>query len=91
MTEILDNAEYLKHYKIITHLEALNLIHAVTLLMPDDPLNYDIVVNTDNMNSQQILSHGSGKDRILCACACRDKNLNQISSKHTTKILTGEL
>ena len=53
----------------IAQLEALNLVHAVTNLLPPLPHNFIIKVNTDNMPSQQVLESGRGKDPILCACA----------------------
>ena len=53
----------------ISQLEALNVIHALTLLMPSQPQNYDIIINTDNMATMQVLNAGTGRDIILAACA----------------------
>ena len=61
--------DFLKPTPHITNLEALNLLHAITNLMPDSPNNYVIVVNTDNKTSQQVLSTRKGKDKVLTACA----------------------
>ena len=55
----------------ITQLEALNLVHAVSYLLPQCPPNFTIIVNTDNSTSQQVLSSGNGKDHIMCACVCQ--------------------
>lgn len=53
----------------INQLEALNLVHALLNLLPPDPRNYNVIVNTDNLVSQQIFASGSGRDPVLCACA----------------------
>ena len=53
----------------INQLEAVNLVHALLFLLPPDPFNYCIVINTDNLPSQQVLQSGSGKDSVLCGCA----------------------
>ena len=53
----------------IAQLEELNLVQAVVSLLPDHPENYKITINTDNLASQQVLSSGSGRDKMLSACA----------------------
>ena len=53
----------------ITHLEALNLLHALKYLLLNDPQNYKITVNTDNKTYQQVLSSGKGRDKFLTSCA----------------------
>ena len=53
----------------ITHLEAFNLIHALTALLPPSPQECLVIVNTDNETSQQVLQTGRSKDSFLCACA----------------------
>ena len=53
----------------IAQLEAINLVVALCSLSPQDPYNYDIQILTDNMTSQQVLSTGHGRDKILTACA----------------------
>lgn len=58
----------LKGYSI-AQLEALNLVTALKALSPPVPAHYDIIVNTDNITSQQVLESGSGKDLFLCTCA----------------------
>ena len=68
---------YAEHYDLgyttanpnIAQLEALNLLHAVKHLLPEHPHRFDIVVNTDNMATQQVLSEGTGLDKVLSACA----------------------
>ena len=60
---------YTAHNPNIARLEALNLLHAVKHLLPQQPHRYDIVVNTDNMATQQVLSEGTGRDTVLSACA----------------------
>ena len=53
----------------IAQLEALNLVHAFKFLLPPQPSDFKVIINTDNIGSQQVLSSGSGRDLILCACA----------------------
>ena len=53
----------------IAQIESINLIAALVNLCPADPFQYDITIHTDNMSSQQVLDSGSGKDKILTACA----------------------
>ena len=53
----------------IAQCEALNLVHALSLLLPPDPVNYVVRINTDNLASQMVLTSGKGRDDILCACA----------------------
>ena len=53
----------------IAQLEAINLITAIKTLAPEYPDTHHIVVNTDNIASQQVLSSGAGRDSILTACA----------------------
>ena len=53
----------------IAQLEAINLVTALKNLLPLKPLEYKIVINTDNMTSQQVLSSGAGKDDVICECA----------------------
>ena len=62
------NKEYLTNTRTIAQLEALNLLHAVKHLLPDNPSQYVIVINTDNQNTQTVLTSGSGRDLILTAC-----------------------
>ena len=61
--------EFIKAKPHITNLEALNLVTAVTYLLPESPNKYVIVINTDNKTSQQVLSTGRGRDKTLTACA----------------------
>lgn len=53
----------------ITQLEALNLVHAFKLLLPNNPQDFRVRINTDNATSQQVLASGFGRDPVLCACA----------------------
>ena len=53
----------------ITQLEALNLVQAVVTLLPPDPGNFKLIINTDNAASQQVLSSGRGRENVLCTCA----------------------
>ena len=53
----------------ITQLEALNLVHALTYILPHNLHEYNILINTDNMASQQVLHSGKGHDPTLCACS----------------------
>ena len=62
-------ASVLKICTNINHLEAVNLVHALTFLMPPDPVKHNIIVNTDNLASQLVLNSGHGKDAVFCACA----------------------
>ena len=50
-------------------LKAINFIHALLFLLPPEPFNYSIIINTDSLSSQQVLDSGYGKDPIMCACA----------------------
>ena len=43
-------------------------MHALLFLTPTNPTNYNIVINTDNIVSQQVLPPGLGKDHFLCVC-----------------------
>ena len=45
------------------------MVLALSSLLPYDPQNYQIVVNTDNIAPQQVLEVGRGKDPVLCTCA----------------------
>ena len=67
-TEIYDTALTEKLTNIAQY-EALNLVHALSLLLPPDPVNYVVRINTDNLASQMVLTSGKGRDNILCACA----------------------
>ena len=60
---------YLTQVSNIVHLEALNVIQALKALLPPSPQNFSIVVSTDNLATQQVLSSGTGRDRYLTACA----------------------
>ena len=51
------------------HLEALNLLLALKTLLPQNPHEFCITVNTDKETSQQVLEAGRGRDPLLCACA----------------------
>ena len=51
----------------IAQLEAVNLISAIINLSPPDANNYHVIINTDNIASQIVLSSGTGKDRVLTA------------------------
>ena len=53
----------------ITQLEVLALLHAVSALLPANPRNFIILISTDNLASQQVLSSGKGKEPLLFACA----------------------
>ena len=53
----------------IAQLEAINLITTLQNLAPPELHKYTIVINTDNMTSQQVLSTGAGRDPVICACA----------------------
>ena len=61
--------QYTAQVKTIHQLEALNIIHALKHLLPENPSNYKIILNTDNTASQCILNSGTGKDPILAACS----------------------
>ena len=61
-------ASFLKAKPHITSLEAINLVTAVKHLLPDSPNKCVIVINTDNKTSQQVLSTGKGRDKLLTAC-----------------------
>ena len=61
--------QYVNHVKPIHQLEALNIVHALKHLLPDNPSNYKLILNTDNTASQCILNSGMGKDPILAACS----------------------
>ena len=61
--------ELLSHCLTIVQLEALNLVRAVVNLLPHNPHNYNIQVNTDSIASQQVLESGRGKNINLCTCA----------------------
>ena len=50
-------------------LEAINLVTALRNLLPPSLHDYTIIVNTENMTSQQVLSSGAGKDPVICVCA----------------------
>lgn len=39
----------------ITQLEVLNLVHMLTYLLPPNPHEYEIKMNTHNLASQQVL------------------------------------
>ena len=53
----------------IAHLEAINLLVALKNLAPTNPAKHNIIINTDNSASQQVLATGAGKDSVLTACA----------------------
>ena len=47
----------------------INQLEACTFLLPRDPANFNIIIHTDNLSSQNVLNSGYGKDELLCACA----------------------
>ena len=53
----------------INQLEALTVIHALYHLLPNDPHNHVIILNTDNQATQSVLSTGKGRDPFLTACS----------------------
>ena len=61
--------EFVSNTQTIAHREALNLMHAFKYLAPQNPSRFIIVLNTDNQNTQAVLSSGTGRDSILTACA----------------------
>ena len=67
----------------ITQLEALTVIHALKYLLPPDPQNFIIVLNTDNKASQSVLSSGKGRNPFLTACS---RQLWLIASLNSTDI-----
>ena len=67
----------------ITSLEALNLIHALTFLLPKSPNAHIIVVNTDSKVAQQVLETGKGRDKMLTACS---RQLWYLAAKYQTEI-----
>ena len=52
-------------------------------LCPHNPENYSIVINTDNIASQLVLSTGAGKDYVLCACA---RNIWKFAAIHSCTV-----
>lgn len=62
------DVRYLEEDPHITHLKALNILHAITFLLPPSPNNY-IIVNIDSKVSQQVLDTGKGRDMLLTACS----------------------
>ena len=52
----------------ITQFDALNLAHTLTYLLPNNPHEYNILINTDNMASQH-LTPGRDVTPTLCACS----------------------
>ena len=76
--------QYISETSNIAQLEALNLIQALHTLLPENPEQYKIIVNTDNIASQQVLSSGSGKDPLLCVCA---RQLWLIAATYSTELV----
>ena len=68
----------------INKLEALTVIHALNNLLPNDPHNYVIVLNTDNQATQCVLSTGKGRDSFLTACS---RQLWLIAAINSTDII----
>ena len=60
---------YLSQFKHIHQLEAMNLLHALKYLLPQNPNKYKIILNTDNAATQATLTEGIGRDLVLCACS----------------------
>ena len=69
---------------MITQLEALNLVHTVTFLLPPRPHRYTVNVSTDNLPSQQVLDSGKGRDPVLCACT---RQLWLIAAKESFELI----
>ena len=44
----------------INQLEALNLVHALLYLITPNPSDFNMIINTDNLVSKQMLSLGMG-------------------------------
>ena len=83
----------------INQLEAINLVHDLSFLLPPNPVNFNIIVNTDNLSSQQVLKSGCGKDPVLCACArsiwliaaARSCNISIVHKDGAALVLTDSL
>lgn len=67
----------------IAHLESLNLLHAFFHLLPPDPHNYTIIINTDNLPSQQTLMSGKGRDPLIAAVG---RHLWLLGALHSTDL-----
>jgi hypothetical protein len=59
----------LEHKDNIAHLEALNLVLAITTLIDSRHRGKTIRINTDNIATMCVLRSGKGHDKILTACA----------------------
>ena len=75
----------LKEELNICQLEALNLVLALTMLLPQDPHKFHVIINTDNTASQIVLEEGRSKDVILCACARQTWLLSALKKKKFKK------
>lgn len=67
----------------ITQFEALNLVHAVTFLLPPAHHEYVVKGNMDNLAHQQVLDSGKGRDLTLCACT---RQLWLLAAKHNVEL-----
>ena len=52
-------------------LEAVNLVHSCQYMLPPDPVNLNIISNTDNLVSREVLKSGSGREP--CSVLVPDK------------------
>ena len=59
--------EFTSHFKHIHHLEAANLVAAITHLLHLDLFGWNIMVNTDKSASVDRFTTGKGLDPILLA------------------------
>ena len=59
-------------------------MHALLFFLLPIAHNFNIIINTDYLSSQQVLELGYGKDPVLCSCA---KQLWLISAKNNCSLL----
>ena len=67
-TEVYEDS-YVEQAEGILHLEVLNVIQALSCLLPKNPNAFKIILITDNEPTQVVLSKGRGRDKVLNACS----------------------
>ena len=67
-TEVYEGS-YVEQAEGILHLEALNVIQALSSLLPKNPSAFKIILVTDNEPTQVVLERGRGRDKLLNACS----------------------
>ena len=72
----------------IAQLEAINLVTALRNLAPPKAHEYSIIINTDNMTSQQAFSSGAGRDPVICACA---RQIWLIAAELSTEVVNTQI